>query len=437
MAEQVSSLRTGIKYKNTPIGKIPVDWEVGRLGDLCIGEAEYGANVPSMDKDNNLPRYVRITDITANGKLLESTSQSINKESAQPYILGEGDFLFARSGATVGKSYLYREKDGECAFAGYLIRFKPDSNQLLPEFLFYFTHSDYYYNWVKGILRAGAQPNINAKEYSNMLLPKPPIGEQKGIAEILTTLDEAIEKTDQIVEKIKDVKKSLMQKLLTRGIGHKKFKKSEIGEIPEEWQIEKIADIAKGNKGSIKIGPFGSQLKKSEMVDSGIRVYGQENVYRKNFVLGEYFITHEKFKKLKTVELLPGDVVITMMGTIGDCAVVPEDMQKGIMDSHLMRIQIKGIINPYYLARLIRESLLVKKQIIGMSQGGIMSGLNLSIVKEIKIPVPPMEEQDEIEKIMAGLDIKIENEQTYRSELEEIKKGLMQVLLTGKIRVSA
>src|SRR4030042_2379101 len=243
MAEQVSSLKTGIKYKNTPIGKIPVDWEVGRLGDLCIGEAEYGANVPSMDKDNSLPRYVRITDITDNGKLLESTSQSINKESAQPYILGEGDFLFARSGATVGKSYLFRKKDGECAFAGYLIRFKPDSNQLLPEFLFHFTHSDYYYNWVKGILRAGAQPNINAKEYSNMLLPKPPIGEQKGIVEILTTVDEAIEKTDQIIEKTKETKKGLMQKLLTRGIGHKNFRKTEIGEIPVEWEVVKLGTL--------------------------------------------------------------------------------------------------------------------------------------------------------------------------------------------------
>ena len=120
-----------------------------------------------------------------------------------------------------------------------MIPFRPNPYQLLPEFLFQYAHSNYYYNWVKGILRSGAQPNINAQEYSDMLIPKPPSDEQKRIAEILITVDEAIEKTAQIIEKTKEAKKGLMKRLLTRGIGHKKFKRTEIGEIPEMWGIAK------------------------------------------------------------------------------------------------------------------------------------------------------------------------------------------------------
>jgi|GEM_PF-183372 len=202
-------------FRKSEIGEIPIEWELARLGDLCNGQPEYGANVSSIDMDKSLPRYIRITDITEDGKLLKSTWQSIKREYAEPYILKEGDFLFARSGATVGKTYLYRNKDGECAFAGYMIRFKTNPIRLLPGFLFQYTHSNFYYNWVKGVLRAGAQPNINAQEYSNMPLPKPSINEQKEITDILSSVDEEIEKETRHKEELELLKKGLMQVLLT------------------------------------------------------------------------------------------------------------------------------------------------------------------------------------------------------------------------------
>ena len=203
------------KFKKTEIGEIPVEWKVKNLVDLCVGKPEYGANTAAVDKSDNLPRYIRITDITEDGRLSDATWQSIEKEFAKTYLLKEGDVLFARSGATVGKTYLYREEDGECAFAGYLIRFKPDPRVLLPEFLFYFTHSSHYSGWVKGMFRAGAQPNINAREYSNMLLPKPPVEEQKQITAILTAVDGEIEKEVNHRDQLELLKKGLMQSLLT------------------------------------------------------------------------------------------------------------------------------------------------------------------------------------------------------------------------------
>jgi len=203
------------KFKKTEIGEIPVEWNAMKLGDLCSGKPEYGANVSAIDRNDNLPRYVRITDVSDNGHLLRNTWQSINRKAAEPYILKEGDFLFARSGATVGKTYLYRKEDGECAFAGYMIRFRPNPLKLLPEFLFQLAHSDFYYNWVKGMLRAGAQPNINGTEYSGLIIPKPPINEQKEIISILSVIDKEIDNETNHKQYIETLKKSLMQVLLT------------------------------------------------------------------------------------------------------------------------------------------------------------------------------------------------------------------------------
>jgi type I restriction enzyme S subunit len=203
------------KFKKTIIGKIPIEWNIGKLGDMCIGQPEYGANVSAIDKDVSLPRYVRITDITEDGGLLNDTWQSIQNEHARPYMLTAGDILFARSGATVGKTYLYNVEDGKCAFAGYLIRFKPNPKILLPEYLFHCTHSDVYYNWIKGMYRAGAQPNINAVEYSSMLLPTPPIAEQKVIVRILDHLKKNIDKELYSKEHLNSLKTGLMQVLLT------------------------------------------------------------------------------------------------------------------------------------------------------------------------------------------------------------------------------
>jgi len=203
------------KFKKTEIGEIPDEWDIVRLGAVCISKPEYGANVPSKDYDPNLPRYIRITDFSDSGELLEDDRRSIDEESASGYLLSEGDFLFARSGATVGKTYLYDKRNGLCAFAGYLIRFRVDSKKLLPKFLFYITHSFHYYQWVVGMLRAGAQPNINATEYSRLIIQLPCIEEQQEIISILKSLENGIRLNKGIVSGITILKSALMQVLLT------------------------------------------------------------------------------------------------------------------------------------------------------------------------------------------------------------------------------
>ena len=160
-------------WRDVPgVGVVPASWEVVRLGEVCA-PPEYGASAPARAFDPHLPRYVRITDLTDDGRLRSEDARSAAPLQVEGYELEPGDVLFARSGATVGKTYLHRSKDGPCVYAGYLIRFRPLPNVILPELLELWTHSDSYYRWVAAMFRAGAQPNINAAEYSTLRVPLP------------------------------------------------------------------------------------------------------------------------------------------------------------------------------------------------------------------------------------------------------------------------
>jgi type I restriction enzyme S subunit len=156
-------------------------WPLSTLAQICPPGGQYGANVPAASYDSALPRYVRITDISARGDLLgDPVSPGGGKELWSKYLLGTGDLLFARTGATVGKTYLHREENGSCVYAGYLIRFRTDSDRVDPEYLFQFTQTEAYRSWVRMRQRTVAQPNINAKQYGRELeLPLPPLPIQR------------------------------------------------------------------------------------------------------------------------------------------------------------------------------------------------------------------------------------------------------------------
>ena len=126
-----------------------------------------------------------------------------------------------------------------------------------------------------------------------------------------------------------------------------------------------------------------------------------------------------------------------MMGTVGDCVIVPENIELGIMDSHLLRIQVDETISYSHLIAIqLRESDNVKVQIRRMSQGGIMSGLNASIVKSILLPIPSIQEQKEYFSIISGIDHNIKKKKQKLHQTQSLKKSLMQDLLTGKVRVT-
>lgn len=160
-----------IKMFGDPVTN-PMGWESQTLGELAVLGPQYGANAKAVALAAGKPRYVRITDIQAGGDL-SAEPVGIDADRWERYRLIDGDLLFARSGATVGKAYLHRREHGLCVFAGYLIRFRLAEERLHPLVAFAFTQTSCYSDWVRQRRRTAAQPNINGREYASLELPVP------------------------------------------------------------------------------------------------------------------------------------------------------------------------------------------------------------------------------------------------------------------------
>jgi len=215
--------------------EIPGDWEVRKLGDCCLLKGEYGINAPAVEYSDNLPAYLRITDIDDGGNYSIDKKASVSDPDYAQFVLKNGDIVFARTGATVGKTYLYKSTDGILVFAGFLIRFRTNEKLLSPQHLKYFTETKTYWDWVKTVSMRSGQPGINAEEYASLKIPVPPLPEQIAIAMVLSTADAAIHATEKLIAQKELRKKWLMQQLLT---GKKRLKG-----FDGEWKEVRLKDV--------------------------------------------------------------------------------------------------------------------------------------------------------------------------------------------------
>ena len=169
---------------------IKTDYQRITLNEISSIKGEYGLSVSSKSYDESLGRYIRITDINDDGTLNTDWTSPMTDKNIENYILKEGDILFARTGGTVGKTYKYRLSDGKCSYAGYCIRFRIASEKTNVDYIYAYTKTNEYKNWIKDRQRVGAQPNINSNEYGNELeIPLPPQEKQKEFIELNKLID--------------------------------------------------------------------------------------------------------------------------------------------------------------------------------------------------------------------------------------------------------
>ena len=200
------------------IGEIPDGWKVKPLKWFLRKPLQYGANESGISFNESLPRYVRITDILNNTLREDLQKQSLTEKQAAGYILEDNDILFARSGGTVGKAFIYKSKYGRCAFAGYLIRAQIDYNNY-SDYIYYYTQSSAYEEWKRQIFIQATIQNIGADRYSLLEIPLPPLSEQQGIASYLDTkcseIDSLIALKQAKIEELKEYKKSVIYEYVT------------------------------------------------------------------------------------------------------------------------------------------------------------------------------------------------------------------------------
>ncbi|MEE6452543.1 restriction endonuclease subunit S [Gottfriedia acidiceleris] len=318
-----------------------------------------------------------------------------------------------------------------------LIKAIPNEENVSKDYVYYYLKQDALFELIDSLSqRTSGQTGIDMEALKSYPFPLPPKDEQRKIVSILSSVDKTIEKTKAIIEQTEKMKKGLMQQLFTKGIGHTIFKKTEFGEIPEEWEVVGIIDIAENEKNAVKPGPFGSSLKKEFYVKSGFKVYGQEQVIANDFTIGDYYIDDKKYEELNGFKVKPLDLLISLVGTFGKIAVIPKlQFKPGIINPRLLKVTFDKSKANVHFYKYYMSSSSFYQQLEGMSQGGTMGVINSKILKSIHFPLPPLDEQLRIIDILTNIDHKLNIETSKYRRLQVLKKGLMQSLLTGKVRV--
>jgi type I restriction enzyme S subunit len=193
-----------------------------------IENPNYGINAAAVEYKLDLPTYLRITDIDEDGKFIKKNLSSVNDINSKNYYLEKGDIVFARTGASVGKTYLHIIENGDLVFAGFLIRIKPNIEICKPKYLFYNTQTKVYKDWIISNSMRSGQPGINSNEIKTFQIPLPPLAEQEAIATALSDCDSWIDSIEEVLAKKRLIKLGAMQELLTP---------------KEDWEVEKLGEV--------------------------------------------------------------------------------------------------------------------------------------------------------------------------------------------------
>ena len=290
---------------------------------------------------------------------------------------------------------------------------------------------------------------ISATSFGNIHLPLASEQEQKKCADYLdkkcSKIDEIIEKEQAIIEKLKEYKLSTITEVVTSGLNQKREMKDShvlsIGRIPTNWDVTKLKYLFGNGDDGLKIGPFGSAIK-GKTLESGLyKIYNQAHLINNDFSLNRHYVSEDTFNDLKAYEVKPGDVLFSMMGTIGKCQIMPKGYPKGIMDSHLLKARLnEKVIPEFFIYAYDKDfSNQVIQQLLYTSNGTIMNGLNSTILKNVYIALPPLEEQEEIveflNKFTKNIDYRISAKAKIVEKLQEYKKSLIYEVVTGKKEV--
>ncbi|NQZ64245.1 MAG: restriction endonuclease subunit S [Crocosphaera sp.] len=270
--------------------------------------------------------------------------------------------------------------------------------------------------------RAVMGATLNKKKLEQIKIPLPPLEEQKRIAKILDKADEIRHKRKESIRLTDELLRSTFLDMF--------------GDIEgKKWILFTVEDIIKQRRNSIRTGPFGSKLLHSEFVDEGIAVLGIDNAVQNTFKWAKpRFITEEKYAQLKRFTVYPDDVLITIMGTCGRCAIVPSDCPKAINTKHLCCItldQTKCL--PQFLHSYFLIHPEAQKYLKMNAKGAIMDGLNMTIIKKLPVPLVPIDLQKDYQKIYQKYE-KFKNQlQSYYQESENLFNSLLQRAFKGEL----
>jgi type I restriction enzyme, S subunit len=424
-------LRPG--YKLTEAGAIPNDWEYVRLTSFAKLES---GHTPSRRKDtywNGEIPWISLHDTDAlTGREIFATAQTVSREgieNSSARLLPKGTVVFSRT-ATVGKATVMgREMATSQDFANYICGPRVHNHYLV--YLFRYMAPA----WKK--LMAGSIHNtVYMPVFEQLQVVLPSRVEQEAIAQVLCDADGLIESVAQLLVKKREIKKGAMQELLTGkkrlpGFGSATYRASEIGQIPEDWRVTELRKIA-----NVKTGPFGSSLHERDYVDAGTPIITVEH-------LGERGVVHENLplvsdldrKRLSAYSLQVGDIVFSRVGSVDRNARISILERGWLFSGRLMRLRTLDATADTAFLSYQFHSEPFKQRVRTVAVGQTMASLNTQILNAVLVALPTAREQSAIAEILSSMDAEIAALEERLAKARQIKQGMMQELLTGRIRL--
>lgn len=349
-----------------------------------------------------------------------------SKDLSNYKIVSPGQFAYNPSRINVG-SIDYLRHDNPVLVSPLYIVFEGNKD-LQADYLLRYLKSGWGNAQIRANTEGAVRNSLKFKGLESINLPLPPLDDQVRITHLLGKVEGLIAQRKQHQQQLDDLLKSLFLEMF--GPGSPGY---------EDWPLVEIRELAAKHKGAMRTGPFGSNLLHSEFTsDGGVAVLGIDNAVQNTFVWGERrFISNEKYQELQSYRVFPGDVIVTIMGTIGRSAVIPDDIPVAINTKHLAAITLnREIANPLFLSYSIHSSPFVLKQFANKNRGAIMSGLNLGIIKETKIRRAPIDLQDRFAEIHSHVDQLKSLYQQSLIDLESLYGVLSQRAFKGELDLS-
>jgi len=417
----IKNLSASTKYKKTPIGEIPIDWGVVKLGE--VAEVIMGQSPPSStynEKHEGLPFFQGNADFGLKHPIKRVYCSSPQKEAKR------GDILVSVR-APVGALNIANET---CCIGRGVAALRP--SKMHGDFLYYVLQS--FNNRWQQIQQGSTFGAISKNDLAQLLLTYPPLPEQEKIAEVLTSVDDTIEKTQKLIEQTKILQKALTQKLLTKGIPglHKKFKKTPLGEIPEDWEVVKLGDVlivvrnGLAYKQSQNTGRY--SITRIETISEGVINANKVG-----------YLDHLTDDEIRSNKLRPGDILFSNINSLEHIAKTAIYLSSYPTLIHGMNLLLlrpnKSKIEPFFLLFYLKFNETINR-FRRLSKKAINQvSINQTEIKYFPVPLPPLEEQKSIVNTLLAIEHNLASLLSQKSQIEVLKQSLMQSLLSGKVRV--
>lgn len=379
--------------------------KIRKLKDLCIGgKGKYGIPASAVPFDESLYTYLRITDITDDGRLNKSGLVSVNDAKAEQYILQPNDIVFARTGGSTGRNYFYDGSDGELVYAGFLIKFSIDPQMVNPRYIKYYCQSQLYKDWVNSFNTGSTRGNINAQTFANMEIPVPQREQQDLLVQTLSVLDSKIALNNKINSNLQRQAQAIFKSWFVdfEPFQNGEFVESELGPIPKGWRVGTLSELV-----AVK---YGKDHKK--LADGPYPVYGSGGIMR--------YVERPIYTK--------ESVLIPRKGTLNNVIYLNEPFWS-VDTMFYTEMKMENVAKYVY-------HFVSGKDLASMNSGSAVPSMTTDILNSMKLVIPTAEWLEKFEQILLPLYSQMFQNAAQSKTLAQLRDTLLPKLMNGEIEAT-